>query len=584
MRKAQRLLLSGLLLSVLMVFAAAGASSADTPFMNVQDIRPGMRGKGLTVIKGTAVQSFDVQVLGLTEGTGTVSSLILVKVSGSALSSAGGIAAGMSGSPVYIDGKLIGAVSYVFSNADPHYGLVTPIAAMLGLWDYEAPSAALERSGPLVLDGRRYSGLSFEPGSGGDVLHAVAVKTPVMLGGFGPRTRGFLDQSLRAWGAAASPGGTGAAWAGADEYQLQPGSPFGVQLLRGDLDMTAVGTVTWIDGSRFIGFGHPMFGKGATDFLATRAYVQQIVPSLDAPFKLASPFGAFGTITQDRSAGVAGHIDRLPVLLPIEISISDASGRRSVTLTCESVIRGDATPTIAASVALEGLDRCLDRIGAGSARVTMTVQSADPKLSMTRQNLFYHKNDIAAASVGELAEYLNFLMNNEFRKVDPTWVRLEAVTFDAPLTATITAVRISKEKVSPGEAVDLVVTVRPFRQASRELIVPIRVPSGVAEGDLEIVVRGGSRPGESSDEESKDLPMIEGNSFEEALQNWIKRHHNNDIIVQFAFSGSDGSALKEGSGTPAGSDRRPEPTIHPAEYVLKGTKSLTVEVVGAAGE
>ena len=195
---------------MLALIAAGFTAKADTRFIGIDEIRPGMRGKALTVLEGTKIESFGVEILGLTTGTGRVGSLILIRTYGTALREFGGIASGMSGSPVFIGNRLLGAISYTFSNANPSYGLVTPIADMLALWDYkdtEDYMAEFVDGQPVNIAGQNYRGILFAGGHGqgvhnnrSDLLKAIPVTAPIYLGGFGQRTGAALQSFLGKYG------------------------------------------------------------------------------------------------------------------------------------------------------------------------------------------------------------------------------------------------------------------------------------------------------------------------------------------------------------------------------------------------
>ncbi|HEY8531563.1 MAG TPA: SpoIVB peptidase S55 domain-containing protein, partial [Limnochorda sp.] len=229
----------------------------DGRLLPVEAVAPGMRGTAYTVVQGTKIEPFDVLFLGVLPGAGPAGDLLLVETSGPLIEKTGGIVSGMSGSPVYVDGQLVGAIAYGFSYADHRVGLVTPIGDMLELLDRMAPpetgapdeTASTSRSVPrqvvLAPGELQAAQLAARVPEGTEVL--VPLATPLLAGGFGPRALSLIER----W-ASRLPGGpfltvpTGSrpAGAGQEPVTFQPGSAFGVQLLGGDVDLSALGTVT----------------------------------------------------------------------------------------------------------------------------------------------------------------------------------------------------------------------------------------------------------------------------------------------------------------------------------------------------
>lgn len=580
MRKAVRLFAAGAV--IMLALFSRVSTSADTPFLSIDDVRVGTHGKALTVLRGTEIQSFGVEVIGRVEGVGPVKSLILIRAYGTALSESKGIASGMSGSPVYIGGKLLGAISYTFSNADPHYGLVTPIKDMLRLWEYDNRQAAFRSSTPIHIENRSFDGVAFGPAPqhGGNWLQAARAQTPIYVRGFGQRTLSKLSNALKPFGTLMPAQAGQGAPAALSQAALRPGSALGVQLVRGDVEASAIGTVTWVQGDRLLAFGHPFMNLGEVGYVATQAYVSRTVYSPSVPFKVAATTEPVGAIMQDRTAGISGRLGALPALLPIEVNVTDRdSGNRTV-LKAEAVLDGNMAPLLAASITMEALDRCLDRIGSGTAQLSFTVETQDHRADLLRSNLFYSRDDIAAASALELASYLDFLFNNDFAAIRPVRVKVDAVTGHKPLTAVVASVRPSKEKVRPGETLDLVITLRPFRGENIQVTVPVTLPEDVAAGRLDFFVRGGARRGDNSDDDTDETFTRGAATLDEALKQWAELTHNNDLVIQYVpviSAVKDETAGDGGEKEPIG--REPVIIIKGCDFVIQGSQTISVEVV-----
>jgi hypothetical protein len=575
---------------MLALIAAGFTAKADTRFIGIDEIRPGMRGKALTVLEGTKIESFGVEILGLTTGTGRVGSLILIRTYGTALREFGGIASGMSGSPVFIGNRLLGAISYTFSNANPSYGLVTPIADMLALWDYkdtEDYMAEFVDGQPVNIAGQNYRGILFAGGHGqgvhnnrSDLLKAIPVTAPIYLGGFGQRTGAALQSFLGKYGvsvakSAASSPLTPAPLSPSGETiaSLEPGSPLGLQLITGDLSVSSIGTLTWVENGRFVAFGHPVLSKGKVALLATGASVYRTISGASVPSKLADITNPVGIITQDRSAGLAGRFGKMPVMLPVVVQVTDQDTGNEVVLKTSVVLDADMTPTLASMAVIEGLDRALDRVGAGSAKIDLEVLTAGSRADLRRQNLFYHRTDVASIAIMDLLGYLNFLFRNNFEDVRPLAVNVSAVVCKDNFSAVITDARTAQDIVQPGETVDLVVQLRPYRSALAEVTIPVKIPDNAAPGRLDFFISGGTLWTEDAFEE-EDILNNSAADFAEAYREWTEKPANMHIIVRYAPDTADSEAIDDSDII----------LLTETDWFVQGSRMISIEIVDPANE
>ncbi len=273
--------------------------AAESPFLSVRDIRPGMHGTGKTVFAGNTISDFDVEILGVLENIGPKQSLILGKFSGGPLEHTG-VMQGMSGSPVYVGGKLIGAVALGFPySKDPIAG-IRPIEEMI---------AAGQMPGRPAVP----AGMS-------------EIATPLSFGGFTPKTLEAYSAQLKPYGLEPRQGvGIGGSPVNdvmCSPSSLHPGSMISVQLMSGDLNAGADGTVTYIDGTHVYGFGHRFLGTGPTDLPFTRSEVLALVPNLNSSFKISASKELMGVIRQDRNTAIAGELGVRANLLPVEVSVN----------------------------------------------------------------------------------------------------------------------------------------------------------------------------------------------------------------------------------------------------------------------
>ena len=282
MSKTQRTLLS-----LMVVLGLGGVVLAAVPTMPFDEVQPGMTGTGRTVFAGTEISTFQVEILGKLPNIGPDQNLILARCSGGPLAETG-VLSGMSGSPVFIDGRLIGAVAYSWGFSKEAIAGITPIEEMLAISELSAPAPSA-RNGGLQVDRALLA-----PMTNADSLRTFFEKDLWPVLGRGPGTLALsVPLSIAGIGAAGlarvAPGLERAGFtpvqsgsygrSAAQPPPLEPGSPIGVQLVRGDLEMTATGTVTWVDGDRVLAFGHPLFGLGPIDLPLTARPSRRCCPA-----------------------------------------------------------------------------------------------------------------------------------------------------------------------------------------------------------------------------------------------------------------------------------------------------------------
>lgn len=604
---------AGWLLAQPAVAAPAGAPAESGPFFPVEQVRPGLRGWGLTVLEGTRIDRFDVEVLGLVRAAGPAGDLVLVRVSGPALAGIGGIAAGMSGSPVYVDGKLLGALGFGFEFTDHSVGLVTPIQDMvrvLRLLDQRAAAAGAQgaasrargelRGSParmpyrwlaLARDAGEAAQLKERAPAGTAVM--VPLATPIMAGGLGPRALALARRWLGAlegpWVPAGTAGGVAAAEAGAGQetgtpagVALQPGSALAIGLVRGDIDLSALGTVTYVEGDRFVALGHPFLQRGSVDFFAAPAYIFRTVGRLTVPFKVGVPLQTVGVLAEDRRAGVAGRIGVQPKPVSVRVEVHDLTSDRRRTVQAEVVRDEVLTVPLIALAALEGLDRGLDRIGQGTARVIYRIrgQQLPGGGTYSRDNLYYSRLDISARLLGDFLDTLTTLVYNRFRDIELSQVELSVQVEAARRTASIVRARALEDRVTPGGTVSIEVELQPYRGTPQTRVVTLQVPANVAPGPVVVTVRGGSAqfftpgpdlesllsgeppkasPEQEQQEKSGQVEEAEEppSSLDKLMELLDRREKNNELVAEFFPGVAEHSRSQEGGPGSAEPPGRP---------------------------
>lgn len=568
--------------ALLLVFAIYIASftawaTMDPIYFPIERIKPGMRGVGYTVVSGTKVEKFDVRFRKVLSGSGSVRNLIFVEVSGKILQPFGGIAAGMSGSPVFVDDKLVGAISYGFPNSDPRYGLVTPIQDMLRLWSNNQQD---EDGQKLVWSDGDYLGvkgivLGDSVGQQG-WLSARPVTTPLCVAGLGERTYQSLITSLPMMHLHPMriSGGT---YQNEESPELMPGSAVGVQLVRGDFQVTAIGTLTWIVGDRFLAFGHPFMNRGNVDYYVTAADISQVMPSSRFPFKMGEPLGIVGKLTQDRGAGIAGVFMKEPDVVPVRVRVSEA-GRGSAeefrfwAVHDENLLRG-----LAVAGGLEAIDRFLDRIGSGTSKVQMRIVGHNFG-TIERTNVFYGQ-DVATASLKDFNRLLEILLGNEYNAVRVFGMDLEIEIDPVRKTARVEEAKgTGNRKLMVGESMAMDIQLQPYRGKKEKVPVKITLPKDMAPGRYILSIRGGNFQTAEEEKEGKKAEEVFFGSNVKDLKGLINEFlsipTNNMLVIEaipLVEEGADDSKNLE-AFSPV------RQWAIPTDYYLTGETQVNIEI------
>ena len=599
---------------------AAGASllSGDTAQMSIDDIRPGMVGTGRTVFDGTRVEEFKANILGVLENViGPNRNLILAKLEGGPLAHTG-VIAGMSGSPVYVDGKLIGAVSYALGSfsKEPIAG-ITPIREMTdsaSLTDARPASARVRVDYPLTRDSLvaafrkalnwnrpfadrpadvRMNGAAAVADLGvgqlGTLLRPIA--TPLVMSGFEPDLADLLGNAFRDQGFVPTGGSAAGFHAGEKPYEgpLKPGDGIGVMLVGGDLMLGATGTVTHLDGDRVYAFGHPMYNLGPTEFPMTRAYVYTVLPSLFSSMKLSSTGEVIGTFLQDRATTIAGRLGSGPRMIPVSVTLerSDAPRRTFKYTVVNDPLFGPLMTYASVLNTLMSYERSMEA-ATFSVRGSVAVRNHD---SIGFNNIFSGDQSSVAAAVYIIGPVLN-LMSNDYEKIELDGVDLTITTTERPKTATLERVWLDDPRPRAGRTVPLKMLLRTYRGEDQLRTVPIQIPTN-ASGALTILVSDGGRLGPA---EQRETRSPQGRSVDQIIRALNKGRRNDTLYVKLMSSESGAvvsgemlsslppSVLAVLEGERNGGNFNP---LHSAtlgewelatEHAVSGSKTLTINV------
>jgi len=522
--------LTGLLLTSTTAFPEG------VPIMPVDQVRRGMKGVGKTVFQGTRIEEFDVEILGVMRNWNAKSDLILARLSGKpggALARTAQVIAGMSGSPVYVGGKLIGAVAYSWSFAKEPIAGITPIEEMLNVMKEDQgeqmgslpqetyPSVSSQTGIPvpkeIVLANPQVEGLQ------GAVLKPIA--TPLVLSGFDSRAIEQMTPQLVEWGLIPLQGG-GTSAQQSDSFTLEPGSPLGVQLVRGDLNITGIGTLTYRQGNRVVAFGHRMFHFGSASFPMTGAYIYDIMPSQAFSFKLGAPTQLLGTIRQDRYPGVAGVVGQMPDMLPVEVQIISGSKKKKYQF---QVIRNRELCPYFTLYSLYNTILVAEKLrGDATIRAQLSIQiEGYPDLKL--QNLYSGHQALYQTCLRMLLP-LYAIVQNRFEEARINGVKFQIELQERIRSSLIKGVRVDKKAVKPGEEIQATVVLQQYLGERLFRKILLKIPEDVPEGEITLWV-GGARAYRAW-EQRRAPGKYKPKSLAHLLQILQGEERNNTIIVQ----------------------------------------------------
>ena len=485
----------------LLVPGIAAAASPAVPTLPPTALHAGQKAIVHTVFAGDSIETFEAEIVGVLPGGRAEGDLILARATGSRVE-ATGVAQGMSGSPVYVDGKLIGALSsgWAFSK-EPVFG-ITPIGEMLSVLDEPETPTSDGTPGPIGVDpvpaGRaRYRELTWADADTSSLEPTLApaaaghpwLSLPLAVSGANPAALATLRSMFEPEGFAVVPGGRERTPRAeiVNAHTLEPGSAVAVDVLRGDLNFSAIGTVTYRDGDRVLIFGHPFFQSGEVRLPLSTAHITTILGSVNTSFKLGVTGVPVGTATQDRRAAVAGRLGTPPRLMPIRVSVRGASPRAQQ-FAFESIDDRSLLPQLLSATVLNSL---LESGGAGAMqtiRWSLTLWSGGRGLRL---------GDIAAgeAPLNDIAATVGapvrFLTNNPYRRFRADSLVVELTTEPGRMQSTLRSATLTTASVRPGGVAHVRAEIERWRGARSTIALDVPVPEELPDGRYVLELGGG---------------------------------------------------------------------------------------------
>ncbi|HEY1497825.1 MAG TPA: SpoIVB peptidase S55 domain-containing protein [Candidatus Solibacter sp.] len=589
-------------LVVLAALALAADLSAQTALFPLKDIKPGMRGIGRTVFNGNKIEEFDVEILGVLDNIGPKESLILARLSGGPLEHTG-VMQGMSGSPVYIDGKLAGAVAMAFPFAKDPIAGIRPIEAMVRTSTSAAPSS----SPPAAAAGQRAAFALAErdltrriprpePAMAGEA-RMVDIATPISFGGFSRTTLDTFAPQLRALGLEPRQGVTSGARIEpvmGNPADLKPGSMISVQLMAGDLSVGADGTVTHIDGERIYAFGHRFLDIGATALPFARAEVLTLLANTNTSFKISSAKEWMGTIYQDRNTAVAGELGKRPPMVPVSLTLTRA-GKAIDSYQMQMVNDTLLSPLLLQMAVFSAIDATERTAGASSIRVTGDIEFENAPGLLRINNMYSADNGSAMQASLSAAVPVAYVMQGGFERLKLKRVALNLEAFDQKKQLTIDSVTTSRHDVRAGEKVQLAISLTGENGAETIRNVEYQVPIGMEPGTLYFTVADANV---TNIADFRQVLTTTPRSPVQLVSTVNSLHGNNKAYVRvwradpaFQLEGSDlpdppasvalilGSSQSSSPGiTQTRNSKIGEMEIDAGDMVVTGTKTVQVEV------
>src|SRR5271165_7200084 len=479
----------------LAVCFTAVASLAVQPKPNIVpegDVKAGMHGVAYTVFEGTQPEAMDVEILGvLRDMAGPKADVILARLHGKHVEYTG-VVAGMSGSPVYIDGKLVGAIAYRIGefSKEPICG-ITPAAQMLEINGMEksVSSDVAQRGAPDKQPVTQTSG----PGIAQQSTYANLLKpidTPLVFSGFSPETLRLFAKDFASAGVLPVMG-AGSVSNDKQPEPLVPGSAVSAILVRGDMNIAGTCTVTYLDDSHLLACGHPLMQSGNIDLPMTKATVLATLPSPQNSFKIVNTTEPVGAFVQDRRAGIMGRFDRQPQMIPVTLTFHGVAHPKQF----HYEVLNNAKLTPAAMMAT--VFNAIQGINEYGEDTTYRLQGnisvlGYPKLNV--RNMYAPADGTAPTAYGialSIGERFSRIFENPYERPKIEGVELNFDLVPDRRSARLETARTDVTEARPGDEITIETLLRPYRGESILRQIPVRIPTSTPKGTLRILVSDG---------------------------------------------------------------------------------------------
>jgi hypothetical protein len=594
---------------------ASVGNQPDARLFPLEDVKPGMKGVARTVFSGTEAEEFGVEILGVLPGfPGPRQSAIIARLSG-ANAERTGVFGGMSGSPVYIDGRLVGAIAFSFPFSKEPIAGITPIKQMIDLFERGSDRNTREASEPRTFSFTELASTDWKANlpkpaiTGAPLIASVAansplvsllgqqlqpIATPVVFGGVSQEALALYAPQLQANGLLPVSGVGGAAaitpLAPVTEKTLAPGTSVSVQLVRGDYSVAASGTVTFRDGNRIYAFGHPFLSLGSSDMPMTESSVVTVIPNTNNSFKLAVPGQMVGSISQDRASGIYGQLGQAPQMIPVKINLH-TSRDRTDTYSYEVANDSFLTPLLLNLTIFSTITSSERSLG----DATITVSG---KINVVGQEPIVVDRRFSAANApmlaaGSIAVPVNALLTSGFENVRIGGIQLDINSSETKYAATLERIALDRTEAGRGETVEIQAYVR--TESGKQFVqrIPVQIPRDVPLGQLLVFVGDGGALQQGSAAQAfvpQDLGQLVGaiNKVKKSDRLYVKlfRITSGAVIGTSELPNLPPSVMAtlnsdrtSGGYTPTVLSPIYEKELAPAEFVINGQQMIGIDVI-----
>jgi len=518
------------IVAVLLSATTQAQTSKPVETIPVSEIHAGMKGVAYTVFQGTKPESMGVEVLGvLRNANGPKGDVILVRLSGEKAEYTG-VVAGMSGSPVYLNGKLAGALAFRIGefSKEPIAG-VTPIAEMLEINAMDRSSGSSTRNtGAAVQIPTQTSG----PGAEGSAARSYAnylkpIEAPLVFSGFSQETLQRFGPQFAKEGIVPVMG-VGSVSASKQPEPLEPGSAISAILVRGDMDIAATCTVTYMDAQHLLACGHPLLQFGMVDLPMTKAEVLATLPSPLNAFKIVNATEPVGAFVQDRHTGIMGVFGQRPEMIPVTLNIH--SGAASKQFHYEVLNNANLSPVAMMATVFNALHGVNEYGEDTTYRMNGRI-SVSGYPDVTVQNMFAPSDGGQPAAVMAalaLGERFSGIYDNPYNLPGIRGVQLDFDLVRERRWARLEGARTDLIEARPGDEITIEAVLRPYRGEVVLQQIPIHIPTSTSKGPLRILVSDG----DTLDRIRRTSPLL-GRKMDLASTIALlnKQHVNNRVYV-----------------------------------------------------
>ena len=610
------------ILSVILVVAMAGLAVAQQPIkatgpalFPLEDLRPGMKGTGRTVFSGTETEEFGVEILGVLPGfPGPRQSAIIAKLSGANVAKTG-VFAGMSGSPVYVDGKIVGAIAFSFPFSKEPIAGITPIKQMIELFNKGSENERVKPKEPRAVSFAQLAGTDWKPNLPKPAVSAVSllapvsagsplmpllgqqmtpIATPLVFSGITQESLSMFAPQLVANGLLPVSGAGGSAaitpLAEVTEKTFPAGSSISVQLVRGDYSLAAAGTVTMRDGDRIYAFGHPFLSLGASDMPMAESSVVTVIPNVNNSFKLAVPGSMVGSISQDRASGIFGMLRQAPKMIPVKVNLH-TSRDRTETYSYEVASDSFLTPLLLNITVFNTITSSERVLGESTITVKGEIKVKGQEPIQIDRRFSNNQSPIQAAS--SIAAPVGSLLTSGFDDVQLDGITLDISSSETKYAGTLERITLDRTEVRRGEKVEVQAYVR--TESGKQFVqrIPVQIPEDAALGQLLVFVGDGGALQEGSPAKSfvpQDLGQLVRaiNTVKKSDRLYVKLYR---ITAGAVIGTSELPSLPPSMVATLNSDRTSggytptvlspvyEMELPPAEFVISGQQLIAIDVV-----